>query len=414
MASIWRERRCAYASEGALLAAAAAIGWSVPADAFEVSAGEWTLDISGNVNVHYILANCEEETEPGIAGGLACRGAAGEDRTSSISNGLLPAALAIGGSTTQNGYDLSVTFGFFPGIATNDGSPNLQQGADVLNTALGTTAIDVRQVFLTFGNERMGTFKLGRDIGLFQADAILNDMTIPGVGGINTNNAAPANTALGSIGLGYIYADWIGQITYTTPEFGGFQVSLGVFDPLEPVLQGAPTPESRPGVHGKISYTREPFYFSAAFIQQEHEGLTDDADFDSTGFDVGGKVSFGGGGEFMIWYYTGEGVGTTALYLLGDTGAGAERDSDGFLAQLTWTFGDTKLGVNYGRSDLDLADGELPSALVRRNEKITLGAYHSLTPNLTLLAEFTQVDSTAHNGIENESSNFNIGAFLSF
>lgn len=107
-------------------------------------------------------------------------------------------------------------------------------------------------------------------------------------------------------------------------------------------------------------------------------------------------------------------MGTTALFLLGDTGAGAERDSDGFLAQLTWGFGDTKVGVNYGQSNLDLAEGEAPSGLVRRNEKWTLGAYHSLTPNLTLLAEFSEVESSAHDGTENESTNFNIGAFLSF
>ncbi len=408
-----QKNRCVCATEGAFAAALAALCCSAPAAGFEVAAGDWTLSVSGNVNVHYIHASCEDETTPAIAGGLACRGSAGEERSSSISNGLLPAALAIGGSTTQNGFDLGVTFGFFPGISTNDGSPNLQQGAELLNTALGTTGLDVRQVFMTFGNERMGTFKLGRDIGLFGADAILNDMTLPGVGGINSNNAAPANTALGSIGLGYIYADWIGQINYTTPVFGGFQLTVGLFDPLEPIMQGAPTPETRPGFHGKVAYTREPFYFSAAFIQQEHTGLTPDADFDSLGFDVGGKVTFGAG-EFALWYYTGEGMGTTALYLLADAGAGAERDSDGFLAQLTWTLGDTKLGVNYGRSDLDLADGEPVSGLVERNEKYTLGAYHSLTPNLTLLAEFNRVRSSAHTGIENDSRNFNIGAFLSF
>src|SRR5690606_32029326 len=231
-------------TEAALAAATAIACFSPPATGFDITAGEWTLRVSGNVNVAYILADGEEETAPGVAGGLACRGAAGEERTSSISNGLLPAALQIGGSTTQNGYDLSVTFGLFPGISTNDGSPNLQQGAERLNTALGTTGLDVRQVFMTFGNDRIGTFKLGRDLGLFGADAILNDMTLPGVGGANTNNAAPANTALGSIGLGYIYADWIGQITYTTPELGGgLTFSIGIFDPLEPILQDVPTPE---------------------------------------------------------------------------------------------------------------------------------------------------------------------------
>ncbi len=121
-----------------------------------MTAGDWKFTANGNVNVHYIGSSCEDETTPAIAGGLACRGAAGEDRTSSISNGLLPAALALGASTTQNGYDIAVTFGFYPGISTNDGSANLQQGAGQTNTALGTASIDMRQVFMTFGNDRHG------------------------------------------------------------------------------------------------------------------------------------------------------------------------------------------------------------------------------------------------------------------
>jgi hypothetical protein len=43
-----------------------------------------------------------------------------------------------------------------------------------------------------------------------------------------------------------------------------------------------------------------------------------------------------------------------------------------------------------------------------------VGVYHSRTENFTLLAEFTDTKAEAHNGVENGSSNFNIGAFLSF
>lgn len=387
--------------------------YAAPTLAVEVTAGDWKLTASGNVNVHFINSSCEDESAPVIDGGVACRGAAGEDRSSSISNGLLPAALAIGASTTQRGYDLTVTFGFYPGISTNDGSPNLQQGADALNTGLGTTAIDMRQVFMTFGNDRMGEFLLGRNIGLFQGDAILNDMTLPGVGAGGGNYAAPANTSLGSIGLGYIYADWLGQMNYTTPDFGGLKITVGIFDPLEPILQDTPTPEGSPGFHGKIAYTKGSLYLSASVLSQQHEGPTDAADFDSLGFDVGGKYTWGNL-EIMAWYYWGEGVGTTALFLRGDNGAGEERDSDGFLAQVTYKFGDLKLGLNYGESNLDLADGEAPSSLVESNLKYTAGAYYSLTENLTLLAEFSDVKSEAHNGAENDASNFNIGAYLSF
>jgi hypothetical protein len=43
-------------------------------------------------------------------------------------HGLLPAALAFGASTTQDGFDIAVTFGFYPGISTKDGSPKPATG----------------------------------------------------------------------------------------------------------------------------------------------------------------------------------------------------------------------------------------------------------------------------------------------
>src|SRR3546814_21031510 len=77
-------------------------------------------------------------------------------------------------------------------------------------------------------------------------------------------------------------------------------------------------------------------------------------------------------------------MGTTGLYLFGAAAGGEERDSDGFLAQVTYKLGATKLGLNYGESNLDLASGEASSDLVESNKKYTVGAYHSLTEALTL------------------------------
>jgi hypothetical protein len=59
---------------------------------------------------------------------------------------------------------------------------------------------------------------MGRDIGLFGKDAILDDMTLLGVG-TALGNPAPSNTSLGRIGIGYIYTDWEPQITYTTANY---------------------------------------------------------------------------------------------------------------------------------------------------------------------------------------------------
>src|SRR5689334_14338134 len=165
------------------------LGWTVAAmvaavlapaasQAVELTAGDWKFSFTGNVNAHYIISQCDD-SPVAVDGGFACTASPGVDSTgATVSDGLLPAAMSFSASTTQSGYDLTANFGLYPGIATNDGSPNLGQGADptLKNTALGATGLDIRQVFLTFGNKSMGTVLVGRNIGLFGADAILGDM----------------------------------------------------------------------------------------------------------------------------------------------------------------------------------------------------------------------------------------------
>ena len=55
-----------------------------------------------------------------------------------------------------------------------------------------------RQAFLTFGDASWGTVKLGKDIGIFASDAILNDMTLLGVGG-GFNNSGVSTTLVVSV-----------------------------------------------------------------------------------------------------------------------------------------------------------------------------------------------------------------------
>jgi hypothetical protein len=400
------------------------------AHAIDLSAGDWKLTVEGNVNANYIYSSCESSPVV-VAGGLACVGAEG---SSSVSNGLLPAALTFNGSTTQSGYDIGFTFGLYPGISTNDGgSPNLQASDNpgFGHTALGTAGLDVRQVFLTFGNDHMGTVMAGRNIGLFGADAILNDMTLLGVGAGNGNYAAPANTSLGSIGLGYIYTDWLSQINYTTPSFGGAKFTIGMFDPLNTLGQ-TPSQKNTPGIHGKAAYTAGSLYLSMSALWQKQRNTTcaatDAADrciagpagnYDSWAFDLGGKYAISGF-EFMGYWYYGDGVGTTGLYVLSNDAAGNSRRSQGFISQVTYTIGPTKLGINYGQSRLGRTQFEFAnllnatSTLVEKNDKFTVGAYYNLTKNLMLLAEFSYLESTNMADGKNKSDNFNVGAFLKF
>ena len=111
--------------------------------------------------------------------------------TSSTSDTFFGEQRPAAGSTLNSRHDgagrlkIGFDFGLYPGISTNDGgSPNLKDiaGAGLGHTALGTAGLDIRQVFLTVGNDHMGTIMAGRNIGLFAADVILNDMTCSGWG----------------------------------------------------------------------------------------------------------------------------------------------------------------------------------------------------------------------------------------
>jgi predicted porin len=428
---------------GALLAA-----MSLPAGAVDFTSkdGDWTFSLDGNVNVDYIWSSCESVSSAvAVDGGLTCVGSASGSNVSNIGNGLLPAAFTFGVATTQGGIDLSAHLGLYPGIATNDGgSPNLQAGTSngSSNTALGTTGLDVRQVYMTFGTKTMGTFTLGRNIGLFGADAILNDMTLPGVGAPGSAaTAAPSNTTLGGIGFGYIYTDWLAQMDYTTPDFSGFNFTLGIYDPLNSLSEDWPTgtagateqatvePKKAPGFHAKATWTW-PFsegnklYLSATFITQQQYYITPAAyvpapstpyNYTGDGFDIFGKLDIQGL-EVIAYWYSAHGLGTTALF---DGGAwlGETRNSSGYLGQITYKFGDLKLGVQYGRSNLDFADSADQIAnpnLVASNRKGTVGLYYSLTKNLTLLLEGSDVKSYAQTGGSNTATTVNAGAYLAF
>jgi predicted porin len=193
---------------GAVLSAA-----SVANAGIVIPAGDWTIDVNGNVNIFATMSNADDTAQP--AGGMATlKDSAGEDTKFSMGTGLLPAWLGFTGTTRQNDLDVSFTISIQP--STSDNS----------STGDGGTML-TRQAFLTFGDASWGTVKMGKDLGIFASDAILNDITLLGVGGLATGGI----TTLGGIGSGYLYPAFRGQIAYTTPNMNGLQVTLGITNP---------------------------------------------------------------------------------------------------------------------------------------------------------------------------------------
>jgi hypothetical protein len=192
---------------------------------------------------------------------------------------------------------------------------------------------------------------------------------------------------------------------------------------------GTNAPKKAPGLQAKATYTAKfaddiKFYASVSGLTQKQNyiGVLDVAaaggavQYTSRAADVFIKVDWAGF-EFDGSYYNGKGLGTTGLFFLADDGLGHARKSDGYLLQGTYTFGAVKVGLNYGVSKLQYGSASDALAipdLLESNNKVTAGVYYSLTKNLTVLGEASDVWTKAHNGNENKSVNGNFGAFLSF
>jgi predicted porin len=392
----------------ALSASAANAGIIIPA-------GDWTLDINGNVNAFYINNNSKDTNT--VDGGLSNKrsGGAAGDTASSINTGLLPAWLGFTGKSRQNDLDTEFTISFQPGAS---------QGASLG----GGGSSEFRQAYLKFGDKSWGSIVIGKDIGQFGRDAILSDMTLLGVGSQGIVGVKGGKTTtLGRIGTGYMYADFNGQITYTTPNMGGFDLTVGIDQPIATANQSDASldlegPQKNPAFVGVARYN-----FAADNVSgkiwlegkgQKFYHASNSTAVNASAVGVGANLNAGNVG-LTAYYYDGNGAGTTAWGMDGVSSTGnSKRRSDGGYIQATYVLPTkTKAGISWGQSNLDRAGGETGTNadnLVKSNEMTTVGLYHPLTKHLNLVGEYSKVTSENQNNQENKSDIVSVGGILFF
>jgi predicted porin len=416
----------------AVAGAVLALGSTAANAGIMIPAGDWTLDIGGIVNTYYTHTKFSGDTGAGTAPlGL---GDGDADSANNITTGLLPNYLSVSGKTRQNDLDVGFTISINPGSSTTQA---LKQSSHQEN----------RQAFLTFGDKSWGSIKIGKDLGIFASDAILNDMTLLGVGA-GAGSLAGNTTTLGRIGTGFIYADWKSQIAYTSPNWNGFSFTAGVTQAFnaQPALGGVGSTDrggSSPAFEGKASYEWAGDFGGKVWvsgISQKVEGLgvaatpatvgivggvpavipatagTSFGDERATAWDIGTTVNVAGFG-LTGYYYDGSGIGQTGQLVGGFDASGNDRDSDGFYVQGTYTLPGvgTKLGVSYGESTLEGNSGEAFDEV--EDSMWTVGAYHPLTKHLNLVAEYSQSKrelDTAAGDAEGKAKTISLGAILFF
>jgi len=380
-----------------------------------IPAGDWTLDIGGNVNAFYTTTRHTGDS----TGWSSWSGANGngEKNAVNITTGLLPNYLSVSGKTRQNDLDVAFTISINPGAST---ATSGFQGAQQEN----------RQAFLTFGDASWGSIKLGKDLGVYASDAILNDMTLLGVGGgAGVLSAAGNTTTVGRIGSGYIYADWKAQAAYTSPNFNGFQFTVAATQPWnakgnDDSASSTGQAGSAPAFEGKASYTwagdvAGKVWMSA--ISQRIKNVTNVAEDDlgnarANAWDIGANVNAGGFG-FTGYYGSGKGIGHVFQFSNGLDATGKRRDSTNWYTQATYVLPTgTKLGVAYGESELEGNNGE--ELKNTTNKMWTIGAYHPITKSLNLVAEYsdaqTKTNYETDPDLKGKAKTVSLGAILFF
>ena len=402
-----------------LAVAGAVLALSASANAgIIIPAGDWTLDIGGNVNT--FVTNTRASGSATIVGGyngfVGGANAGAEKNASNITTGLLPNYLSVSGTTRQNDLDVAFTISINPGSSTSQGG---KQSAHQEN----------RQAFMTFGDKSWGSIKLGKDLGVFAGTAILNDMTLLGVGsGAGGLGNAGNTTTIGGIGSGYIYADWKAQAAYTSPNFSGFQFTLAATQGWNTIADAGSSISlattgrsgSAPAAEGQISYSwtgaTSGKLWSSGIVQKVNHNSTSVAldDDRAQAADIGANLNFGDFG-LTGYAYKADGLGTTIQFMDAYTATGKQRKSDGGYVQATYVMpSKTKIGLAYGISNLDRHSSDSDTTLVKENERTTLGAYHPLTKHLNIVAEYNDARSQNQAGAENKARTISLGGILFF
>jgi hypothetical protein len=392
----------------------------------------WNFSFSGNVNAFLVYTDPKCNTGPCDFLGQHIT-AAENGKASAIRTGLLPAFATFEAKGKEGGVDLGVHFGFAPQIQNAGGVHD--------NFGNGTQAgaqIDMRQVYLTAGGT-WGQVLAGREIGLYQRNNILNDMTLFGVGVAGgTGFGAGGGTTLGRIGYGYVYPNFVAQMTYSSPSTSPAQISIGLFDPSAIGGAAGYTQTKIPRVETELTWTG---HFGATtteapkgsdkvmvFVSGEWQhASTPVADAsvskDSYGGAGGVRADFSGLSLVGSGFY-GKGIGDILMFDSGDEidNAGELRNSYGFIGQAEFqpTGTQWKFGASYGENDLkqtsddDATFGTDNAPFLKKNSAIVGSITYLWTKSLRWVAEYTYTKSTSHDGAEATSNQGALGMMLFF
>ena len=429
-------------------------GWEVSfdgaANAFYNHTSTGVIDSEGSGAVYTTGGETAASTILGGGESGNLNGGEGGEDISSISVGLLP---NVWGFTvkapTKNGLDVSGRLGLYTHMNANGNSGD-------------NNVLNIRETSLTVAGS-FGSVLMGRSLGIHQSNAILNDMTLFGVG-VAAGNIG--GTTLGRIGVGYVYADWYPQITWTTPGLGPIGAKIGILQatPLQSSTGADATNTEYPRVEAQLDYsfdvgglggyvwvdgqyqnlsrtTAEAQLYknrSGATVAVQQAGSASSGEFEedveAAGIGFGTRLTFQGFKLVASGFYN-HGLG---MQFQGNLGGGYSGSLDergkarhfyGGYIQGTYDFGQgTNIGYSYGSNHL-VATGQDSGEI---NQRYTLGGggtartdaiqnyveshmgmiWHNVTDDFRVIAEGVYSEAHWHGLGSQESSQVSVGAFF--
>lgn len=395
-----------------------ALAWSSPSKA-EVTLAEakgWVITTDGRVNG--FASHVWGETRPeGLenlnwvgfneSNGLGQTDSDNKIRTTRIRSGYVPSTLAFNASKkVSENFQLKT---------------RVEIGLQITNTDpvwIGDpTWMEPRAVWADVSGA-WGSVRAGRDFGLFSRGNLFMNYDIGHAYGVGFPCAYEKifGGACGHVGFGTLWPDFRAQITYSTPMFADiFQISAGVFDPRTvPTFNWFQTPLPRFEGEAVAAHEFKPKWGFKAWVNGfwQQVGTTantsedpdpaveklEDFTRDAYGAGAGAQGNLGPV-KLGVSGYMGRGMDgfvtftfNPILMTLSDTVDYWEREfrpTRGYLAQASFTLGNTWIMGGFGQALFDRLDNDNPidtpgaAPLLRSQTGISTGLFHRID-NLVL------------------------------
>jgi len=383
----------------------------------------WSASFDGFLNL--FLVDTFGQAPP--AGQTDIWSAPTADNTFRVRTGFLPSAFGFNASAPEwEGLTAKLRVGVYVQLNSDNTRTTPTAGPNYANAPL----IDWREFNVTVGG-KFGEILVGRALNLYQADAVLSDISLYGVGipgQIGGGRVLGGWPTLGHIGFGYLYPAFGAQFRYTTPDMSGLKLAVAVGDPSRICgATGCATTTAIPDLEATLTYSTKMdnvkvkawlggIFGRAWFVpgttgSEGANGLTGavngyggaaGVDVGVSGFDVVGSG---------FWA---KGMGTYQQYDGADSfdAQGNPIISGGFLVQATYQADKTKIGINFGETFPQNGN----TFNLKTRTSVTVGVYHDLTSWLKLVAEYSWYGLT-WNGVaggSNPSQNGNVLALGGF